>query len=176
MIQVAVPEKVSPRKKTDLAGKAERLREEALRLDPGVRHFGALDAQHSDEQRSRYKGGDLGWLTKGKRIYRVPDDLLETVFALDAPGTISPVLSSAKGFYIFKLMERQAESYTLLEKVGYQIRRRLEQKKKEALEDRIYREHSEQIGVTVKKEVLNAIEPLPPKYRDPRDVKPPALP
>lgn len=70
--------------------------------------FEELAAQHSDDERSKRVGGDLGWFSRG----RVPQDFGDKVFALPV-GQISEVFETRLGWHIALVKEkRPAEPLT----------------------------------------------------------------
>jgi parvulin-like peptidyl-prolyl isomerase len=88
---------------------AEAALAEAANLPPGTAHFGAVAVRFSEDQATRYSGGDFGDLVEGKNQGALPDEALAACFALKNAGEISPVTASSDGFRIFKLMDRSPE-------------------------------------------------------------------
>jgi peptidyl-prolyl cis-trans isomerase C len=62
----------------------------------------ATVAQESDDQMSKGRGGDLGWVTTGG----VVEPFEKAAFALK-PNEISPVVESRFGYHIIQLLERK---------------------------------------------------------------------
>lgn len=174
VVHVSVPAIVSPEKETELAARAETAREEALALPGATRNFGYVAAKYSDDQATRYKGGDAGWLTKGAGAYRWDEAVVAAVLALSEPGAISPVLEDGNGFYVFRLMERTPESTVELERVAGGIRMELARRKRTAVLERLYAESREACRVRVDQALLETVQP--PGIRPSRPVGPPPLP
>lgn len=63
--------------------------------------FEELATKYSDDPGSAAKGGDLGWLAKGKTVKPFEDAL----FALKKPGELSEIIASQFGFHIIRLDE-----------------------------------------------------------------------
>lgn len=63
--------------------------------------FEELATKYSDDPGSAAKGGDLGWLAKGKTVKPFED----AVFALKKPGELSEIIASQFGFHIIRLDE-----------------------------------------------------------------------
>ncbi len=66
VIFIAVPSKAAPEKQAEYVTRAGAIRAEASQLPADAPSFGALALKHSEDQSSRYQGGDIGWLIKGK--------------------------------------------------------------------------------------------------------------
>jgi peptidyl-prolyl cis-trans isomerase C len=64
--------------------------------------FAALAAKHSDDERTKNTGGDLGWLSRE----RVPADFAEKVFSLEV-GQISAPFTTRLGWHIVILHEKR---------------------------------------------------------------------
>ena len=57
--------------------------------------------KNSDDTGSAAKGGDLGWLPKGKTV----KEFEEALFALKKPGDVSGIISTQFGYHIIRLEE-----------------------------------------------------------------------
>lgn len=64
--------------------------------------FGKLAEQYSEDRRTAEQGGTIGWVTVGGRMIKEFED---AVFNLEKPGDISPILKTAYGYHIIKLLE-----------------------------------------------------------------------
>lgn len=67
-------------------------------------NFEALASAHSKDPGSAAKGGDLGWVARGRMV----KPFEEAAFALTTAGTLSPVIETQFGFHIIKLEARKA--------------------------------------------------------------------
>lgn len=65
--------------------------------------FEELARRHSDDSGSAAKGGDLGWVTKGRTV----PDFEDALFALKAPGSVSPPVETQFGLHLIQLVERK---------------------------------------------------------------------
>jgi peptidyl-prolyl cis-trans isomerase C len=90
-----------------------------------LRGFGPLAAEYSDDQASRYRGGDIGWIQAGKADARFDPPVIETLFALGRPDEVSEVIETARGFYLLKLTEIREERVKTLDSVRAAIRHQL---------------------------------------------------
>lgn len=91
---------------------------------PAAGGFGAIAAEVSDDQASRYRGGDLGWLEPGRFDYRWPRVVLETGYALEVGG-ISDILETESGFFLVRKTDERASTVTPLDQVEAQLRQKL---------------------------------------------------
>ncbi|MCP4582800.1 MAG: hypothetical protein GY839_14415 [candidate division Zixibacteria bacterium] len=64
--------------------------------------FVEMVATYSEEEVTREREGDLGW----RRMSHIPDELIDSVFALQ-PGEISSSIKSPYGYHIIKFSERR---------------------------------------------------------------------
>ena len=71
-------------------------------------NFEELALQYSNEDKSRERKGDIGWVNKGYFVPNIDDALFNTKV-----GDITKVLSSKDGYHIFKVLERKPEKYPL---------------------------------------------------------------
>ena len=97
----------------------------ALEQSPAPEHFGLLAQEHSDDQATRYQGGDAGFITRASSKVRWDHTVRDAVFALQRPGEISPVIRAPDGFYLLKLIERKPAQTAPLEQVRERIERQL---------------------------------------------------
>ncbi len=79
---------------------------EALPSDDRPRRFAELAVRHSAHQPTRYHGGDLGWWIEGTYMPEWTAAVVDAAFALEAPGTLSPVLETEAGFALLLLTAR----------------------------------------------------------------------
>jgi peptidyl-prolyl cis-trans isomerase C len=94
--------------------------------------FAALARQHSQDQGSAVKGGDLGFVARGQTVPAFE----QAAFAL-APGALSGVVESPFGFHVIKALEhRPARTLPLAEvkdRVGEFLKQQQVQQKTSAL-------------------------------------------
>ena len=90
------------------------IRELARRLKVGEATFEVLAAEFSDDERTKAKGGDLGWVTRR----RMPGDFMECVSEMTVGQTSDPV-RTALGWHILRLLEKKdARAATTEETAG----------------------------------------------------------
>lgn len=85
--------------KTD---RAEEIDELYRRLTEGSTTFDALTFERSEDDRSRHRGGDLGWVSR----QRMPADFMDAVEGL-AINQLSPPVLTNLGWHLILVTERQ---------------------------------------------------------------------
>jgi len=88
--------------------------------------FAALAAKHSDDDRSKAVGGDLGWFTRE----RMPADFIAAVEKLKI-GQFSDPLPTKLGWHLIIVMERRASLLPTFEEVNAEIVARLTSQRRE---------------------------------------------
>lgn len=169
LIWIAVSSRASASKRTELLKRAESARSEALALEPGVPAFGSVAVAYSDDQESRYRGGDIGWLQAGTGDGSRDRKVSDAIFALTVPGQISPVVMADDGYYIVKLMATKGASVKPFAQVRDGVRYQALREKKRQVEQGFIEELKRGIPVTVNSGLLPAIarpddgmKPVPP--------------
>lgn len=132
--------------------------------------FKQAAARFSEHQGTRYRGGELGWIVRGKAPAQLPPKVAEAAFALD-PGAVSEVIQDAGGLYLVTLLEHTASAAMPLAQVEQKIRATLTRDRRAALQ----REFDESVqrlsGAQLFSDALDRIE-LPKPARS----EPPAYP
>lgn len=133
LIHFALDEKTAPEKKEKARLKAE---ETLNKLKAGA-DFDELAKQVSDDRRTKRRGGNTGYFSRGRRKNIYGEQFEEAAFSLK-PGEISGIVESKNGLYIIKVTEKREAEQQSLEAVKARIQRRLErEKQKEAYENYI---------------------------------------
>jgi parvulin-like peptidyl-prolyl isomerase len=96
--------------------------------------FGTVAAGFSDDQISRYRGGEAGWFTSDELFDRWPKSVITAGLALKEVGSISAVLATAEGFYLVKKMDERVAVVSPLAQVSGGIHRQLLTAKLDAVE------------------------------------------
>ncbi|MCB1207694.1 MAG: peptidyl-prolyl cis-trans isomerase [Verrucomicrobiales bacterium] len=131
--------------------------------------FGAVVVKYSEDQETRYRGGDLGWIERGRYPKRIEAAVIDAGFALNEVGQFSEVIPGAKGFYLVKLLEKQPSSTSPLEKVAVDLRQQLLREKREQIAADFQMQLRDGLRVEVHAEKLETLpsskpanEPVPP--------------
>jgi peptidyl-prolyl cis-trans isomerase C len=172
LIRIAVSPKAAGGKRAELLKRAEGARAEALALEPGVPAFGSVAVKYSEEQESRYRGGDIGWLQAGTMDSRWTRAVSDAIFSLKAPGQVSPVVAAADGYYIVKLMETKGATVKPLAEVKEAVRYQVIQEKRKKVELEFMEQLKNRIPVTVNSGLLQMVNPP----GEGKNGAPPALP
>lgn len=157
IIKIAVSQKYSGEKKVELLARAENARAEALALEPGITAFGAVAVKYSDDQESRYRGGDIGWLPVGTADGGRDAAVSGALFALKAPGQISPVITAPDGYYIVKLIDTKAAIFKPFAEVKDGVRYQVVQDKRKKLEAEFVEQLKSRFQVTVNSDLLRSM-------------------
>lgn len=175
IIRITVPARALEEKKSELLDRAEAARAEALEQAQGTPSFGAIAIKYSDDQATRYRGGDIGWIQEKKSRSRWDEEVITALFSLTKVGEISPVITTTSGHYLVKLMEvRESSPRSLAEMKNWISHNILKDKKKQVVDD-FYKNLRRQVSVTVNEELVASIKPQADKSSS-KPMEPPALP
>jgi len=102
--------------------------------------FGELAIANSEHRASRYKGGDLGWLSEGDASFAGADGwggaVRESAKSLSAPGDVSELVERPEGLFLVRLIERRPAEVTDFANVKEQIEKELLADRRKELEAR----------------------------------------
>ena len=182
MLFLEAAAKTSEPRRGEVRARLEEARVQAAALQTtnrsrGVVGFGALALRYSDDQVSRHRGGDLGWLSRGERPPRLPEAVVAAAWALEK-GALSEVLETPEGFYLVMKTDAREASRTPLESVQPAIRQSLLTREHKRIEDTFREETRAAAAVEVRSQALAAVT-LPttgPRTIPARENSPPALP
>ncbi|MEO7794255.1 MAG: peptidylprolyl isomerase [Thermoanaerobaculia bacterium] len=136
-------------------------RDEATKLPDSTRNFGEIAKRYSEDAATRYVGGEMGWLYAGQaESYRWGPALVNAAFALPVPGALSEIQRHEKGWYLLKLVEREAAKPAPIEKLAPGIRSRIQKERREAVRASFYAELLAGTRVSIDAARLAAIAPL----------------
>jgi parvulin-like peptidyl-prolyl isomerase len=121
--------------------------------------FGALSIDYSDDQASRYRGGDIGWMDPGKLSSRYPRKVMELGDALEK-GKMSEVIEVEGGLYVVMKTDARDASVMSLQKVEPALRQDLLQKKRCDLEAAYRKESTQWAEVSINREALASVKLL----------------
>jgi len=152
-ILLRAPQKATDEKKKELAERAQAALAKAQANQGSAAGFGDLAREISEDQSSRYQGGDMGWFTRGEMESRWNKAVADAVFGLKEARDLSGVVAAPGGFYIFKLIERQTSRVKTLDEVKDLAAFRLGREK----EARAARELDEKLKAGMKIEINHAL-------------------
>ncbi|MCB1277901.1 peptidylprolyl isomerase [Prosthecobacter sp.] len=137
------------------------IREVHRQLIAKEKTFAQLAAEHSDDDRSKVVGGDLGWISRG----RLPEDFMSAVEKLPVGEFSGPVLTKL-GWHLIIVMERHEPRLPTFEEAADEIMAMLtSQRREEAVRSLIaeLRERSQKPTqfVFYHPQVVDQAEPAP---------------
>lgn len=136
IVFIAADSKMQTNRLAEMAARAETARQLALALPATENAFGKVAADFSDDQISRYRGGDAGWFTGDALLAeRWPNQVINAGLALTNNGDLTDVLKTDEGFYLVKRMDARPAVITPLASVQAGIERRLLAAKRERAEE-----------------------------------------
>ncbi|MFH2094046.1 MAG: peptidyl-prolyl cis-trans isomerase [Pseudomonadota bacterium] len=172
VIKIEVPVQASADQKERFLQKAEAARNEALKLASHVRSFGEVAINYSDDQSSRYRGGDTGWIKILSKRNRLEKKVMEQLTDLD-PGVVSPIIIGENGIYLVKVIERQEPELRPIVQIKEIIRHKVLIDKKKQVEKEFYAGLKKQINVFIDDQAVLKISLFDAQ---PGDKPPPRLP
>ena len=118
--------KASPQRPAEIREHTRNRMEEARRMaiaQNSAPDFGALAVRYSDDQATRYKGGDVGWVQRDRFPVRIPDPVIEAGFSLESEGDVSEIVDTESGFFLVKLVGKKQAGNVPFEHAKAKIRR-----------------------------------------------------
>ena len=167
VIFLRVPATASAQKKAEFLAKAQGILETARQAP---QDFGLLAQRHSEDQATRYRGGDIGWVTAPPNATSRDPALVAALLAVEQPGGLAPVVTTDQGFYVVKLLERQPVRARPLSEVAEGIRYLLTRQAEDRREQEFYAAMKAGLSIRINHDVLKEMNPpaavgtlLPPR-------------
>jgi peptidyl-prolyl cis-trans isomerase C len=133
--------------------KARERAEEVLRRLKSGESFAKLAAEFSDDEATKAKGGDLGYIFEGRYGKQIDD----TIFKMKA-GELSGVIEFPDGYRIF-LVEKRRDAYTEpFKDVKEKIRVSIVEQTRKGIADELLEKAKKELGVEVHPEFLSSKE------------------
>jgi parvulin-like peptidyl-prolyl isomerase len=145
----------SPEAREAVRRRAEALHHQARAL-PDMRDFGALAREHSQDLATRAAGGETGWI-RSDATNRWPAEMLQAAFALQNPGDLSPVVATANGYYLLRLIKRRPASVSAWAEAREVIRYRLTMRKVAETEQRILEAARKKLPIQINHSLVQAL-------------------
>jgi len=167
----------SDEKRTEIQAKAEDVLVQARSLDKTVRGFGTLAARHSQDQASRYVGGDVGWIIAGKPGRFDDASFNKAVAALSDSAPLSPVVQTSDSLYLIKLLDNRLQKTRDIDQVSSDIQRLIMRQKRADTEVAwLASLKDERNPVKIYQTVLESVPPPAGTRELRKQDQPPALP
>jgi hypothetical protein len=161
--------KMAPEKRAALQQQASLILAEAGQITQEA-DFARLVQRHSEHQATRYRGGDLGWMTREQCEVALGAGVSAALFALKRPNSFAPLLETPDGFYILKLRALQEPRLRPLAEVEEFIRYRLLRQQRSRREEEFYTRMKQGLDIRINQALLESISlPRPEDH-------PPGLP
>ena len=171
VIWIKASPKADPEKRAEIQARAESIREKAILADGA--EFNRIVQQHSNDQSTRYIGGDTGWLHRDGTSAHWNTAVCEAARSLERASDVAPLVDSADGFYVVRLTARQQPGSRPLEEVREKIRYHLLQTKRKDRESHVQEMLTKGLSIEINHALLESI----PAPASPSPVpRPPALP
>jgi peptidyl-prolyl cis-trans isomerase C len=168
--------RMTAEQKADIETRMAAAEAAAKALKDFSRGFGAIAMDYSEDQASRYRGGDVGWIDENSPVFRWPKDMVQAAFALQQKGDISPVIRTSKGLFLLMKTDYREKSATPLANASISIQRRLLAEKKQQVEQDFAKELRGSASVQTDAVALLQIDYPTTKVAQVEEKLPPALP
>ncbi len=139
MLRLKIEKSATPEKRAEILSRMKEAKmlaeQQPARKGRGssLQGFSQLSLSHSDDQVSRYRGGDIGWSSRTQPSARVPEGVWRVGIALEN-GAVSDVIETNGAFYLIKKTDMRPETVTPFEKVSSTIRMRILAERRKKLE------------------------------------------
>lgn len=173
LVQVRVPSNADAQRREEARRRVGELRARAEAEAGAERDFGVVAMENSDHQASRYKGGEVGWLTREQAAELLGAAVAEAAFALENAGQIGPAVETADGFYLLKLIERQEAGFRPFEEVREAVAEQMKRERMAERREALYAELRARAAVEINEPLMANLRKSDESSRAP---EPPRLP
>jgi parvulin-like peptidyl-prolyl isomerase len=163
MLFLKIDPKMGVTKVAELRDQLNQAREQISKSPPpagrgvATKGFGSLAISNSEDQASRYRGGDIGWLDVDKFDYRWPREVLTAGYALKDHGDFSEVIEASNGLYVVMKVDSREKVMTPLADVEKGIKHRLILQKREELESSFEESMENSVPIKINREALASV-------------------
>jgi peptidyl-prolyl cis-trans isomerase C len=176
LIYIKTDRRTSSARLAEIESRMAEARHLAQAMPARSQGLGRVAADFSEDQASRYKGGDIGWFDQGRVGYRWPSEVIAAGCALRENGDLSEVLHTAEGFYLVMRLDYRPQRVTPLESVEPAIRRQLLADKQRQVQARFAQDLRALAPVQIDARVLAGLESSTTTMAEAKERVPPALP
>jgi peptidyl-prolyl cis-trans isomerase C len=141
---------------------ARKLLSQILGAGEDAELFGRLAREHSQDAKTRDRGGDLGYFPSQAEgwsdVPEIPREVAEVASSLGEVGDVQPELvRSSRGWHIVKLTDRQEAWHRTLEDARSRIRNHLSRKRRQDFIDAFAAEAQKRLHVQVNEAALDLV-------------------
>ena len=166
VIFLAANLKATPDKRAETQQRAKGVWERVREADAAG--FSQLAQQHSEDQATRYRSGDSGWLKWNDSESRWEPEIVEAAFRLKTVGEVAPLILTSRGFYIVRLSETRPATVRPLGEVKDGIRYQLAQARQQRQQIEFLEELRRNSRVEINQSLVDSIpEPTNRAARQP---------
>lgn len=162
MIFIRIPATATAEKRADFAARAQSILEEAKTAEK-MAEFAAVVQRNSEDQATRYRGGDMGWVTRDAKAWGLEPALVDALFSVEKPGDFAPLVTTEKGVYIVKLLETRPAGVRPFAEVRPEIGYVLSRQKREQREKDFYDGVKAGLDIRINRPLLESIQPPAPE-------------
>lgn len=137
--------------------------------------FGSVAVEYSDEQTSRYRGGDIGWIESDAAETRWPAEVIKAGRALELKAR-SGIIEDATGLYAIMKTDTRAGGARPFEEIAERLKQGLLADKRRALEERFVADALAAAKVTQNPEAARQVTLPVTAAPAPQPSAPPAFP
>lgn len=176
IIYMKVDRKANAEQKSAAESKMADVQKAATLLTDFSKGFGALAMDYSEDQASRYRGGDAGWFDDGASAFRLPKEVVQAGLGLEKIGQVSPIIRANTGLYLVMKTGVRDQTVTPLAKVSASIHHRLLAEKKQQIEQDFTKNLRAATRVQTEPVALSQVDYPTTTVAQIEEKRPPALP
>jgi hypothetical protein len=153
-----IPAGATAEKREEALGAAGKILDEAKAAKDELA-FAQIVQKNSEDQASRYRSGDLGWISQEAKLWGIEPAIVEALFALKTPGDFAPLVVTENGVYVLKLVEKQPPSIRPFAELKEEIRYLVARQRQEQREKELHAFLREGLGIRINRPLLESIVP-----------------
>ena len=124
-----VPRTATAEKRAEARQIVAGWRADILAATNASRAFGQAASAHSDDSATRYRRGEIGWLSHAELAARLAPEVVAAAATLDS-GALSEPLAGPKGFYLVQVLGRRGAEVRPFAEVEPTLRHQLREAKR----------------------------------------------
>lgn len=154
-----IPATATAEKRAEALANAGKILEEAQAAQDELA-FARVVQKHSEDQATRYRGGDLGWISQEAKLWGIDSAIVEALFALKTPGDFAPLIVTPRGVYVLKLAQKQPPSIRPFRELKEEIRYLVTRERQEQRERELHASLREGLAIRINQPLLESL-PVP---------------